>query len=342
MELAVKIWREELNRKRTLKFYIVAVLLHVALLLPGVLPTRGCLHKVPAGVPMGKGNKLTKGKTIVVRTPKKVRRKRKVRKSPVTIYETLKEEDLQTEARTAQQFSDNVGVPGGVGSGATAAGSPRGTVLGGKLYFYRVKFSGPGWEANSNGVRPLMNEVKDSGVVKKVAGYNNVVTLEDLPRHSGEYFPSMLYMTGTGNIEASEQEVKNLRDYLAGGGMLFADVSGGSFHEHFVNFMRRVLPGNKPTVIEYDHEIFRGGYVPYAMIRGCPIYRKHLGAGPSLGWWIGPRISVFYSRGDLGAAWGAAGLFKARKRNVEQAFRMGVNIISYSLLYYKYTGEDTQ
>jgi len=27
---------------------------------------------------------------------------------------------------------------------------------------------------------------------------------------------------------------------------------------------------------------------------------------------------------------------------VEQAFRMGVNIVAYSLLYYKYTGEQTR
>jgi hypothetical protein len=103
--------------------------------------------------------------------------------------------------------------------------------------------------------------------------------------------------------------------------------------------MGRVQPGRKLSVIEFDHEIYRGRTMPYAMVRGCPVYRNHRGAGPALGVWTGPRISVFYSRGDLGSGWGAGGLFSRRRRNVEQAYRMGVNIIAYSLIYYKVTGK---
>ena len=327
----------EYGRRRARRYYTVSVAIHLAVVLISLISIRGCRHRVPAGVPLGKGDKLAMGKVIVIQTPKRVLRKRRVRQSPVSVYEMLKEEDLDAEKRMAAQFADSVGVPGAVGEGAAAAGAPRGTALGGKLYFYRVKFNGPNWNANSVGVRPLMQEVLKSGVVKEVSGFNNVVTLKDLPKHSGEYLPALLYMTGTGAIKASDHEVENLRDYLQKGGMLFADMSGGTFHEHFVAFMRRVLPA-KLTVIEYDHEIYRGRNMPYAMVRGCPVYRKHRGTGPALGIWIGPRISVFYSRGDIGAAWASAGLFRRRRRSVEQAFRMGVDIVAYSLLYYKYAG----
>jgi hypothetical protein len=289
---------------------------------------------------MGTGDKLALGKVMVIRTPERVRRKRLVRKSPVSVYEMMKDEDVQDDKRMAQQFSDSVGTPGGVGQGASAAGSPQGTVMGGKLYFYRVKFDGPDWNANSTGVRPLMKEVLEAGVVKKVSGFNNVVALADLPRHSGATLPNLLYMTGTGPITAGDQEVANLRGYLSNGGMLFADASGGNFHTHFTRFMKRVFPGKDLVVIENDNEIYRGSRMPYAMTHGCPIYRRHEGAGPAMGIWLGPRLSVFYSRGDLGSAWGAAGIFRSRRRNVEQAFRMGINIVSYSLLYYKYQGED--
>ena len=326
------------RRTRDRRFYTVSLAVHLTVVLLSVLSVHGCRHKVPAGVPMSKGDKLTMGKVVVIQTPQKIRRKRRVRQSPVSVYEMMKEQEEHTDQRTAKQFSDNVGVPTGVGEGAAAAGAPHGTALGGKLYFFRIKFDGPDWNANRAGVRPLMNEVLKAGVVKKVSGFNNIVSLKELPRHSGEYFPALLYMTGTGQIQATDEDVKNLRDYLLNGGTLFADVSGGSFHEHFVQLMKRVFPAKPLQTIEYDHEIYRGGTMPYALVRGCPIYRKHGGAGPALGIWVGPRLSVFYSRGDLGSGWASAGIFQRRKRNVEQAFRMGVNITAYSLLYYKYTG----
>ena len=329
--------REEYNRYCTRRSYKASTALHLMVILASLVAVRGCLHKVPKGIPMGKGNTLPAGK-VVIKVEKRIRRRRLVRQSPVSIYQMLQEEEEEMQQRANQAFSDSVGVPGGVGEGAAAAGSPHGTVLGGRLYFYRIKFDGPTWDANSAGVRPLMEEVLRAGVVKKVSGFNNVVTLKDLPRHSDEYMPSLLYMTGTGQISASNAEVENLRDYLTKGGMLFADVSGGSFHEHFVRFMKRVFPEETLTPIEFDHEIYRGANMPYAMAHGCPIYRQHQGCGPALGIWVGPRLSVFYSRGDLGAGWGAAGIFSARRREVEQAFRMGVNIVAYSLLYYKYTG----
>lgn len=297
---------------------------------------RGCLRETPAGVPGGKGDRLPSERPQVA-TPQVVRRPRSVRQSPVTVYEMLREQDLQTQADLARQFSDATGVPDGVGEGAAAAGSPKGTVLGGTLYFRRIRFDGPGWNDNAAGVRPLMDEVLKAGVVRKVSGANEAIGLGDLPRHKEQYFPALLYITGTGQITVSDEDASHLRDYLLGGGMVFADLSGGAFHQHFVAFMQRVMPEHALTPIEYDHEIYRGRTMPYAMTRGCPIYRRHEGAGPAMGLWVGNRLSVFYSRGDLAAGWQAAGLVRARRHDVEQAFRMGVNVVAYSLLYMKRT-----
>ncbi|MBS3763643.1 MAG: DUF4159 domain-containing protein [Planctomycetes bacterium] len=331
----------EFNRERSRRSFYVSISVHTSVILVSLimsfLSARGCLYETPAGVPGSTGDQLPKGNVQPIRAPKVVRRRQKVRKSPVQVFEMLEEVEQQQEQDTARHFADSVGVPGGVGQGGAAGGSPHGTKVGGKLHFYRVKYRGRNWKANWKGAKPLMKEVLRANVVKEVAGFNNVVPLKKLPKHSGKYLPNLLYMTGTGHIHANNQEIKNMRDYLLAGGMLFADNSGGHFHRHFVRFMRKVLPKRKFKVIEYDHEIYRGQIMPYAMVRGCPIYRAHRGHGPALGIWVGPRISVFYSRGDLGSAWATAGIFKARKRKVERAFRMGVNIVTYSLLYYKYT-----
>lgn len=324
------------NRQRNRRFYTVSILVHVAVLLTSLVSFYSCRHEVPAGVPRGEGDKLTMGKVVVVRTPQRVFRRRRVRQSPVSVFEMIRDEDMQEEARMREQFSDAVGVPGGIGEGAAAAGSPHGTALGGKLHFYRIKFDGPGWDANGQGVRPLMQEILKAGVVKEVSGLNNVVPLSRLPEHTGKFLPHLLFMTGHGQINASDQEVRHLRDYLESGGMLFVDVNGGDFYQHFAQFMRRVLPNRELREIEADHEIYRGRSMPYAMVRGCPIYRQHRGPNRAMGIWIGPRISVFVSTGSLGSAWSTAGMFRTRRRDVEQAFRMSVNIVSYSLLYYKY------
>jgi len=330
---------EAFCRQRSRKSITLSFLLHAAVILASFVSLqRGCLREVPAGVPMGAGDQLPKGQTQIS-VPQVTRHRRIVRQSPISIKQMMEEEDYATEARVAQAFSDNVGVPGGVGSGAAAAGSPRGTALGGTLYFYRIKHGGPSWNSNAPGVRPLMQEVLKAGVVKKVSGWTNAITLSELPKHKDQYMPAMIYITGTGEIKASDQEIKNLRDYLNAGGMLFADHSGGGWHDHFVNFMKRVFPDRQLKIIEFDHEIYRGRSVPYAMIRGCPIYRQHKGTGHAQGIWVGRKIAVFYSRGDLGAGWQAGGLDRIRRREVDNAFRMGVNIISYALMYYKYTGE---
>ncbi|MFW6279605.1 MAG: DUF4159 domain-containing protein [Planctomycetota bacterium] len=331
--------REEYQRRRGRKAITASIILHAVVILLSFLQLRGCLYETPAGVPGEEGESLPEGEVEPIEAPKVVRRKRKVRRSPVTIHEVMDDLDEEYEREVQEKVSDSSGVPGGVGEGAAAAGSPRGTKLGGTLHFYRLKFNGPGWDSNMRGIRALMQEVLRAGVVEEVSGFNNVVTLEELPRHSDEYMPAMLYMTGTGGIKASKQEIENLRDYLEKGGMLLADISGGNFHKQFVNFIKKVLPDKPLQVIEYDHEIYRGKRMPYAMTRGCPMYRNHRGSGPAMGIWIGRRLAVFYSRGNLSAAWESAGAYGTRKRNVEQGFRMGVNAIAYSLLYYKHNAD---
>ena len=82
-------------------------------------------------------------------------------------------------------------------------------------------------------------------------------------------------------------------------------ASGGSFEKNFENFMRQVLPEHRLRVIEFDHDVYRGGqyHVPYQLPRGCPIYRDH-GSSAARGIFAKDgRLMVFLSPGDLGSAW---------------------------------------
>jgi len=224
-----------------------------------------------------------------------------------------------------------LGLPQGEGTGPTAAGSPWGTRVGGKLWLYRVKYHGGDWSANPRALPALLREVKLATNIP-VANQQETITLSELAHHRGRYMPSMLFMTGTGRIYASEIERANLRDYLLGGGMLVADSSGGDFERQFAEFMATVLPGRPMRPIEHDHEIYRGRYMPYKLPRGCPIYREH-GSSDAKGIFADDgRLMVFFSPGDLGSAWAVVDLGKKRGA-VELAFQMGTNLVVYSLMH---------
>jgi len=252
--------------------------------------------------------------------------------------ETQVRPDTAAQMQTALDSSGTSGVdsPGprglekGEGSGATAAGSPFGSRIGAKLWLYRVKYTGGDWDANPKALPVLLREVKLALNLKDV-GAEEVVKLSDLPDHRGDFMPSMLFMTGTGGIESTEAERKALRDYLLGGGFIVGDSSGGNFESQFKRFIMAVLPGKTFRSIEFDHEVYRGRYMPYKMAAGCPIYRDHGSSEAKAIFDEDRRMMVFFSPGDMGSAWAVVDL--GRKRgDVEASFQMGTNLVTYSLM----------
>ncbi|MFP4028075.1 MAG: DUF4159 domain-containing protein [Candidatus Brocadiia bacterium] len=313
-------------------------------MLAGALQLRGCRHETPKGILKGTGKRIAKGRVPVQRKQQKKKRKKQKQKKKRKKREKVRRESVfklfKQEMQTAQEsleyseasITEDAGLPSGEGKGQTAAGSPRGTKIGGKYYFYRVKYRGGNWDANRRGIPALMRHFTKV-VNVKTNKFDQPIKLSNLPKHSGKYKPVLLYMTGNGRIGVSQQEIKNLRNYLENGGFLFADSSGGNFYDHFFGLMRRVFPGKSFRTIAYDHIIFRGAYMPYSLPQGCPIYREHRGAGPAKGLFMNDRLAVFYSGGDLGAAWATVGWGRNAIRTVELAFRMGCNIISYAFIY---------
>lgn len=333
----------EYDERRLSALKTLLVALTLLFMFGGMLELQGCRRRTPRGVLYGKGSRIAKGKVPILRK-KREKQKKKSEKKKKTQQQINREsmlklfkEDMNelSKASTLSEasISADAGLPDGEGKGDTAAGSPKGTVIGGNYYFFRVKYRGGNWDANRKGIPALMKEVTKA-ISVKTNPKDQYVTLRGLPRHSGEFFPVLLYITGNGNISVSDREVQNLRKYLESGGFLFADCSGGSFWGSFRQLMQnKVFPGKRFRRISYDHTIFRGDYMPWLMRRGCPVYRQHDGAGDARGIFLGSRLAVFYSGGDLGAAWASVGWSKAKRKHVELAFRMGVNIIAYAMIY---------
>lgn len=328
-------------RQQRLRGHIgFALLLHGTIIGVSLLYVSGCLHERPLGLPGGEGETIAQGRIATnlqkVKQAEEVRKEQQQAKQRITresLLQMLREQDNQVQvdqrAQTATTL-DDVGLPTGVGSGKTAAGSPYGTRIGGKLWLYRVKYKGD-WNANSAALPALLKEVRVALGVE-VASRQEVVTLDDLPDHAGIYMPTMLFMTGTGAIETTDAQRNNLREYLTHGGMLIMDTSGGSFEQHAINFTRQLLPEQSVRIIEFDHDIYRGTNMPYRLPRGCPVYRQH-GSSEARGVVDSEtgRVVVLISPGDLGSAWASVS-YGQQRGAVELAYQMGTNIVAYGLL----------
>ncbi|MFI5381068.1 MAG: DUF4159 domain-containing protein, partial [Tepidisphaerales bacterium] len=346
--------------------------LHLALVVPSLVQIGGCRHDRPLGVPGGSGDRIAKGKPdgtlggvesgaakqaiIKARTisdsaaarrrADRGRMQYMQRISRDGLLQLLKSREGEIELSAESQLASTLdsvgsgdvgplGLAEGEGSGPTAAGSPWGTRIGAKLWLYRVKYAGGDWAANPRALPALLREVKLVANIP-VANQQETITLAELAHHRGAYMPSILFMTGTGQIAATDIDRANLRDYLAGGGMLVADSSGGDFETRFAALISQVLPGRRMRAIEHDHEVFRGRYMPYKLPRGCPIYREH-GSPDARGIFADDgRLMVFFSPGDLGSGWAVVDLGKKRGV-VEQAFQMGTNLVLYSLMHVRDT-----
>jgi hypothetical protein len=148
--------------------------------------------------------------------------------------------------------------------------------------------------------------------------------------------PPFVYMTGDGDIRVSERDVTVLREYLMGGGMLFADCGSPRWDAPFRSLAQRLFPGESLTTISDDDPIFQA---PFLFANGAPPLWHH-GGNRAQGVKFKGRWVIFYHPGDINDAWktGRSGM---DAKLAEGAIEMGVNIVYYSFTeYLKMTRKD--
>ena len=198
--------------------------------------------------------------------------------------------------------------------------------------FIRIKHGGPGWDDGMDEVsRADMNFLEEFRKITgfKVARSPEARTIAQLRNFDKGFEPPFLYLTGAGGIPVSANDVKTLRDYLLGGGMLFADAGSPAFHGSFRALMAAVFPDRQLVVIADDDPIFQA---PFVFPNGAPPLWHH-GGNRSLGIKHQNRWAVFYHPGDINDAWktGSSGM----GRNLaEQSYNLGVNIIYHAFTNY--------
>lgn len=137
----------------------------------------------------------------------------------------------------------------------------------------------------------------------------------------------LVHMTGHGNVVFSNQDIKNLRDYLTGGGFLHISDNYG-LDKYIRREMKRVFPGAEFIELPFDHPIY---HQTYDFNRGLPKIHEHDGKAPEgYGIFYEGRMICFYDyECDLGDGWEDPEVHKDSEATRLKALKMGANIVQF-------------
>lgn len=188
----------------------------------------------------------------------------------------------------------------------------------------RVKYGGGGdWYNDQDAIPNLASQINARTSLKLVVE-EKIVSLTDLDL-SGYPF---LFLTGHGKIIFTDAERAALREYLEGGGFLYADDDYG-MDEFFRQEIKKVFPDRDLEEVPFDHPIYHVFYD----LEGPPKIHEHY-EGPPKGYgiFIAGRLAVYYTyNSNVSDGWTTAHEDPPEVR--EQAFRMGVNMVLYAVMY---------
>ncbi len=190
----------------------------------------------------------------------------------------------------------------------------------------RLKYMGGGDWYNDPEILPnLMKEFKRRVRYVDVVEEEVVLSLDDERIFNYPF----LFLTGHGNIRLSSKEIENLRKYILSGGFLYIDDDYG-LDKYIRRELKRVFPDKDLVKVPFSHPIY---HMFYDFPDGLPKIHEHYKGPPEgYGIFIKGRLAVFYTYNtNISDGW--TDRHNDPPEKMEQAFRMGVNILLYALLY---------
>lgn len=140
-----------------------------------------------------------------------------------------------------------------------------------------------------------------------------------------------LFATGHGVINFSAEEIERLRQYLVGGGFLFVNDSYG-MDASFRKEMAKIFPEREVVELPFSHPIYHSYY---DFPQGPPKIHEH-DNNPPRGYALvvnGRAVVYFLVESDIGDGWEDGHVHNDPEDKRQLAFEMGLNIITYALLY---------
>lgn len=186
-----------------------------------------------------------------------------------------------------------------------------------------LKYSGGGdWYANPTSLPNLITFCNQN-----IKTHLNAKPATVTPGSSDIFLYPFIHMTGHGNVVFNDQEIKNLRDYLEGGGFLHVDDNYG-MDTYIRREIKRLFPDQNLTELPSSHIIFQK---PYSFPQGLPKIHEHDNQRPqAFGIFLNGRLALLYTfETDLGDGWEDKEVHNNPEEVRLKALRMGANIVNY-------------
>ncbi len=197
-------------------------------------------------------------------------------------------------------------------------------VRSGHIALGRLKYQGGGdWYANPTSI-PNLARFCNSGLGTSLSLQEEIADAgsPDLFR-----FP-WIHMTGHGRVVFNEQEARNLRAYLTGGGFLHVDDNYG-MDPYVRSEFKKVFPDLEWTRLPDNHPVY---LKPYPMAAGLPKIHEHDGRpAEGLGLvWQGRLVAYYSYQCDLGDGWEDTSVHRDPEALRTTALQMGANLVRYA------------
>ena len=304
----------------------------IIILIPWILQLGGCV--TPYKVPKGSGNPVV-AMVKMVKPKKKKKKTLTLRPNSAILFEipdldnTEADEEMKEMTELTYEANPNAAV-GQLGKGGGDKGGWPEGMDDYKIRFIRLDHGGQGWDDGMHQTGADINFLRHFAQVtgfKKIARKGEKHGIALLAKYPKDGFPPFVYLTGNHSMgRVGARDIKALREYCLGGGMLIADAGDRNFHNSFTHFMRQVFPDKRLLDIADDDIIYQ---LPYTFPDGAPAFWGH-GGRRAMGIKHEGRWIVFYHPGDVNDAWKLQGYTDVTPEMRAAAMNLGVNLIRYS------------
>ncbi|MFO7702147.1 MAG: DUF4159 domain-containing protein [Psychroflexus maritimus] len=186
-----------------------------------------------------------------------------------------------------------------------------------------LKYQGGGdWYSNPTSL-PNLIAFSNETIGTQIA--SQPVTVETSSPAIFEY--PFVHMTGHGNVYFSDEDAKNLRDYLLSGGFLHVDDNYG-MNSYFREAIKKVFPNQELTELPKSHPIFNQFF---EFPNGLPKIHEHDAKPPqAFGLFDKDRLILLFTyESDLGNGWEDQEVHQDPEEVRLKALKMGANILHF-------------
>ena len=186
----------------------------------------------------------------------------------------------------------------------------------------RLHYSGGGDWYNDQDIIPNIAQYLNETINTDFSTIESVVK----PSESSLFEYPFIFMTGHGNVNFSDKEAENLREYLVRGGFLYVDDDYG-MDKSFRSEIKKIFPEKKLVELPANHQIF---HCFFSFPKGVPKIHKHDEKRPQAFAMFDEngRILLLYTyESNISDGW--SNVHDDPETIREQAFKFGANLFYY-------------